>query len=218
MFLRAARKPALSTVLVFVLAAVHAQDGPPKPLGLPPIAWPQNNPYSSDKAALGLLLFFDKRLSVDGSVACASCHVPQHAFAEPSAVSTGIRGQKGKRNALSLLNQAWNSALFWDGRASTLEDQIKEPIQNPVEMGNAVDACVHMLQSIEGYRQRFEKAFGSDEITIDLVGKALATFERTLVSGNSPATRNAQCTPSPYVTIVTSVPSRTTAALPIGRV
>src|SRR5579872_478995 len=185
----AARRLALLAPAFFILVAVRAAEEPPLPLGLPPVLWPPDNPYSLAKAELGRLLFFDKRISADGSVACASCHVPQHAFAEPSGVSTGIRGQKGRRNALSVLNQAWYATQFWDGRTTTLEQQAKVPIQGVLEMGNTFEACVRTLKAIPGYCKLFEKAFGTDEITIDHVAKSLATFERTLVSGNSPYDR-----------------------------
>src|SRR5437764_89633 len=130
----------------FLVAAGPTNTSPantvPVPLGLLPIVWPKDNPYTPEKAELGRLLYFDKRLSADNTVACASCHVPQHAFAEPASVSTGIRGQKGGRNSPTILNRAYSLAQFWDGRASTLEEQVKGPIANPIEMGNTHDACV----------------------------------------------------------------------------
>ena len=159
------------------------------PRGLLPIVWPKDNPYTPEKAELGRLLYFDKRLSADGTVSCASCHVPQHAFAEPSAVSTGIRGQRGTRNSPTILNRAYSLAQFWDGRAATLEEQAKGPIANPIEMGNTHDACVAAISGIAGYRALFSKAFGTPDVTIDRVSLAIATFERTLLSGNSPYDR-----------------------------
>lgn len=174
---------------VFFISAAAPSEPVPVPLGLLPIAWPQDNPYTPEKAELGRLLYFDKRLSADGTISCASCHVPQHAFAEPAAVSTGIRGQQGTRNSPTILNRAYSLAQFWDGRASTLEEQVKGPIANPIEMGNTHDACVNNLKNAAGYRALFAKAFGSEEITIDHVAKAVATFERTLLSGNSPYDR-----------------------------
>jgi cytochrome c peroxidase len=155
------------------------------PLGLLPIQWPTDNPYSKDKVELGRLLYFDRRLSADGSIACANCHHPSFAFADGSAVSTGIKGQKGGRSAPTVFNRAYSLAQFWDGRAATLEEQAKGPMANPIEMGNTHDALVGNLRQIAGYRPLFAKAFGTDEINIDNVSKAIATFERTVLSGNS---------------------------------
>src|SRR6266567_9295752 len=148
---------ALITPAFFLFGQVRpAADAVPVPLGLLPVVWPQDNPYSPEKAELGRLLFFDKRLSTDGSLSCASCHVPQHAFAEPSEVSTGIRGQKGTRNAPTVLNRAYSLAQFWDGRASTLEEQSKGPIANPIEMGNTHETCANTLRGVAGYGSLFE--------------------------------------------------------------
>lgn len=181
---------ALMAPAFFMLAAaLSAADAVQPPLGLLPIDWPKDNLYTQEKAELGRLLYFDKRLSADGTVACASCHSPAHAFAEPTSVSTGIRSQKGGRNSPTVINTGYIRAQFWDGRAATLEEQAKGPIANPIEMGNTHEACVTTLQRIEGYRPLFAKAFGSDEITIDNVAKAIATFERTVVSGNAPYDR-----------------------------
>src|SRR5947209_6855022 len=120
------------------------------PVGLLPIAWPRDNPYSREKAELGRLLFFEKRLSAAVTISCASCHVPQHAFAEPSQFSTGIRGQIGTRNSPTILNRAYSLAQFWDGRVGTLEEQAKGPIANPIEMGNTHEACANNLKDIAG--------------------------------------------------------------------
>ena len=155
------------------------------PLGLLPIQWPHDNPYSKEKALLGKLLYFDKRLSADGTVSCALCHHPKFAFADGRAVSTGIKGQLGGRSAPTVFNRAYSLAQFWDGRASTLEEQAKGPMANPLEMGNTHEALVSNLRNIPGYRNLFKAAFGSDELTIDHVAKAIATYERTVLSGNS---------------------------------
>jgi cytochrome c peroxidase len=155
------------------------------PLGLLPIQWPQDNPYSKAKLELGRLLYFDNRLSADGSVSCANCHHPTFAFADGAPVSTGIKGQKGTRSAPTVFNRAYSLAQFWDGRAATLEDQAKGPMANPIEMGNTHEALVTRLKQIPGYRPLFAKAFGSEDIDIDGVAKAIATFERTVLSGNS---------------------------------
>ena len=159
------------------------------PLGLLPIQWPKDNPYSKAKVELGRLLYFDRRLSADGSLSCATCHHPKYAFSDNATTSTGIRGQKGGRNAPTVFNRAYSLAQFWDGRAATLEEQAKGPMANPIEMGNTHDAIVSKLKNIEGYKAQFAKVFGSEEITIDNVAKAIATFERTVLSGNSPYDR-----------------------------
>ena len=173
-------------------ASLFPPDGPAVPLGLVPIVWPDDNPYTAAKAELGWLLFFDSRLSSDGSVSCASCHSPKHAFTDASHVSTGIGSQKGGRSAPSVVNRVYGAAQFWDGRASSLEDQAKGPIANPIEMTSDKDAtkahasCVDRLRQVKEYRQRFKDVFGTEEFTIDHVAKAIATFERTILSGNSP--------------------------------
>lgn len=155
------------------------------PLGLLPIQWPADNPYSKEKAELGRLLYFDKRLSADNSVSCASCHHPKFAFADGQAVSTGIKGQKGGRSAPTVFNRAYSLAQFWDGRAATLEDQAKGPMANPIEMGFTHEALVGRLKEAPGYRARFKTVFGTEDFTIDHVAKAIATYERTVLSGNS---------------------------------
>jgi cytochrome c peroxidase len=159
--------------------------GPRLPLGLPPIIWPSKNKYSPEKAELGWLLFFDKRLSADGTLSCASCHQPENGFTDGRAVSTGLRGQKGARSAPTLFNCAWIGDLFWDGRSKSLEKQMVEPLTNPIEMGNNEQSLLATLNGIPGYVSKFKKVFGEDKITLDQVSKAMATFERCIVSGNS---------------------------------
>lgn len=165
------------------------KEGPAIPKGLVPIIWPVDNPYTAEKAELGWLLFFDKRLSADGTVSCASCHDPKHAFGDGAPVSTGIRGQKGGRSAPTVINRAYSVEQFWDGRAATFEEQAKGPIANPIEMGNTHQAVVQALRKVPGYRERFKKVFGKDDVTIDEVAKAITTFERTVLSGNAPYDR-----------------------------
>ncbi len=159
--------------------------GPKVPLGLLPIQFPKDNPYSPEKVELGRLLYFDPRLSADGTVSCASCHHPKFAYTDGDANSKGIKGQRGGRSAPTVINRAYSLAQFWDGRATSLEEQAKGPIQNPIEMGNTHEAMVNSLRRLDGYRGMFKKVFGTDEITVDHVAKAIATFERTVLSGNS---------------------------------
>ncbi len=157
------------------------------PLGLDPQLQyiPENNPLTAEKIALGKMLYFDKRLSADNSVACASCHDPQYGFTDGKPVSTGIKGQQGGRSAPTVINRLFSDAQFWDGRAESLEAQALGPIQNPIEMGNTLEAVVKKLNAIEGYRAVFQRAFGT-EITDAGIAQALASFERTILSGNSP--------------------------------
>ena len=161
------------------------------PTGLPTIPWPEDNPYTAEKAELGRLLYFDTRLSSNGTISCASCHAPSEAFADRRPVSIGINGQPGTRHSLTIINSAYQPILFWDGRAKTLEEQSMGPIANPKEMTIAQNAheahsqCEERVRNIQGYRILFKKVFGDDNPTIQNIAKAIATFERTVLSGNS---------------------------------
>lgn len=141
-----------------------------------------------ERIRLGRWLFYDRRLSADNTVSCASCHRPDHAFSEPTPVSTGIHGQSGARKAPTFVNQAVTlyPHFFWDGRAASLEEQALGPIQNPVEMGNTQEAMIETLTRVTGYRRYFLEAFGSTAITVRRVAQAIADYERTRMSGNSP--------------------------------
>lgn len=162
------------------------------PLGLPPIPWPEDNPYDEKKAELGRLLYFDKRLSTDGTISCGSCHSIPRAYTDRRKVSVGIEGKHGSRHAPTVINSAYETHLFWDGRASSLEEQAKGPIANPKEMTLIDDVhqahldCARRVGSIKEYQILFKEVFGKDEINIDDVAKAIASFERTILSGNSP--------------------------------
>ncbi len=150
---------------------------------------PADNPLTKEKIELGRVLFFDKRLSKDNTIACASCHLQQFAFTDGRPVSTGIRGQKGGRSAPVSFNRLFSKAQFWDGRAATLEDQSVGPFINPIEHGFANhDEMIAKMKKIPGYRKLFKDVFGG-EVTIDGVGKAIASFQRTVLSGNSPGDR-----------------------------
>ena len=151
---------------------------------------PEDNAMSAEKVALGRLLYFDKRLSHDDSVSCGTCHDPGHGWAEPRKTSTGIHGKVGGRNAPTVINRLFSKEQFWDGRGQDLEDQAKGPITNPIEMGMAShDVCAKKLGGIAGYPPLFASAFGTPGVTIDRIGQAIAAFERTVVSGNSPYDR-----------------------------
>jgi cytochrome c peroxidase len=163
------------------------------PLGLPADTWdyyvPRNNPMTSAKIELGRKLFFDTRLSADGRISCASCHDPKLAFTDGRAVAEGIAGRRGARNSPSLLNAMFNTGQFWDGRADTLEDQAVQPLVNMLEMGNnSYDEVVNRLRAIPEYRAEFRSVF-SAEVKIELIGKAISAYERTLVSGDAPFDR-----------------------------
>ncbi|MBL8214833.1 MAG: c-type cytochrome [Bryobacterales bacterium] len=159
------------------------------PLGLPPLPMPADNPPTAETIALGKALFFDKKVSVDNTLACSNCHDPRFGFADPNRFSTGFSGKKGGRNAPTVINAAYSPLQFWDGRAPTLEEQAAGPIANPVEMNHPHDACSEKLQKDQGYQAMFEKAFGPGPVTMDKVKKAVAAYERTLLSGNSPFDR-----------------------------
>src|SRR5262245_49476416 len=151
-------------------------------------AWVSSPPSARMPArvALGQKLFFDGRLSADGTVACATCHDPARAFTDGRPVSIGIDGRVGQRNAPTILNALYNKAQFWDGRVKTLEEQAALPIVNPSEMGRpTLDAAVAEVAAVEEYKQAFRKAFGRPVNGPDLL-RALAAYERTLVSFDSP--------------------------------
>jgi cytochrome c peroxidase len=168
-------------------------ENPLKPLPEPPLGTgisftSMPEPPTVERVRLGRWLFFDTRLSGDNTVACATCHRPENAFSEPTPVSSGIRGQKGKRKAPTFINQAVTiyPHFFWDGRAGSLEDQALGPIENPIEMGSSHQTMIETLSRIAAYRPYFQEAFGSDEITKERVARAIADYERTRFSGNSP--------------------------------
>ena len=136
---------------------------------------------------LGRWLFYDARLSADGTISCASCHDPAHAFSEQTPVSTGIRGQRGRRKAPPILNAAFPvyPVWFWDGRARSLAEQAKGPIANPIEMGNTHAHVVETVAGLAGYRPYFREAFGDDQMDVERVAEAIAAYEATRLSGNS---------------------------------
>ena len=146
---------------------------------------PEDNPITHAKVELGRQLFFDRRLSVDSTVSCADCHAPNVGYGFNSKFGIGIQGLEGNRNSPVAFNRIISTAQFWDGRALTLEEQAIGPIENPVEMGHTHDACVAFIMSNDTYRAQFLKIFGREPVIED-VGKAIATFERTLVTGPSP--------------------------------
>ncbi|HLK33596.1 MAG TPA: cytochrome c peroxidase, partial [Terriglobales bacterium] len=159
------------------------------PLGLPPVPIPPDNPPTAETIALGRRLYYDPLLSADNTVACATCHSASNGFADRGPVSTGVSGKKGGRNSPTVLNSAYYDVQFWDGRAPSLEKQAEGPVQNPVEMANTLQTVVDRLNADPSYREQFAKAWGPGPITYEMVGKSIASFERTVVAGNSPFDR-----------------------------
>jgi cytochrome c peroxidase len=156
-----------------------------EPAGLPPVLHPNDNPSTPEKIALGKQLFFDGRLSADNKVSCATCHDPAKGFSNGDQFATGVEGQKGGRNSPTILNSAYGKLQFWDGRAKSLEDQAMGPVQNPIEMKMTLDDVVKRLNAIEGYQKQFQQVFGTD-VTSDGMAKAIAAYERTVLSGDAP--------------------------------
>jgi cytochrome c peroxidase len=159
------------------------------PLGLPPVAIPADNPPTAETIALGRQLYYDPVLSVDRTVSCATCHSPKLGFSDGVPHSTGVGGKKGTRNAPTVWNAAYSTVQFWDGRSPSLEAQASGPMQNPVEMAHSLAGVETVLNADPGYKALFEKAYGPGPITMEKVTKAIASFERTVISGNSPFDR-----------------------------
>jgi cytochrome c peroxidase len=151
----------------------------------PPVPVPPDNPQTDAKIRLGKQLYFDTRLSADNTISCATCHVPATGWSNPHATDTGIKGQVGARNSGTIIDAAYMHFQFWDGRALSLEEQALGPIHNPIEMGETLENVVKKLNAIPGYKEQFQTVFGTD-VDLDGISKALASFERTIVSGPSP--------------------------------
>lgn len=152
-------------------------------LGRP--TYPTDNEFSEEKEKLGKTLFFDPRLSVSRQIACASCHDPELGWGDGKRVAYGHDRQTGKRNAMTLFNVAFYQKLFWDGRANSLEHQSGFPVADHVEMNMPLTGMLKNVTEIDGYKPMFKEAFGTSEISIDKIQKAIATFERSIVSTNS---------------------------------
>ena len=153
------------------------------------IPHPGGRPPSTAEVELGRRLFFDVRLSSNDTIACATCHRPDHGFADPRRFSVGVAGTPLKRHTPHVQNLAWAHTLFWDGRASSLEEQALAPIRNPEEMGLPGDTAAAKLSRLPEYKTSFEAAFGSTGVTMKKVARSLASFERTLVSRDAPYDR-----------------------------
>jgi cytochrome c peroxidase len=181
-----------AAVLCLAGAALAQPVELPVPDGVLPPEIPEANPPTQAKVELGKKLYFDTRLSTDGTVACATCHDPRHGFADGrgAPTSAGVGGAMGTRNAPTVLNAAFLLTQFWDGRAATLEEQAVAPLANPIEHGFADhDAVLARMRELDDYPPLFEAAFGGGGISIERVGQAIASFERTLLSLDAPIER-----------------------------
>jgi cytochrome c peroxidase len=156
------------------------------PLGLPPVPIPADNPPTAATIALGRALFYDPRLSKNNTVSCASCHNPNFAFTDGREIAQGIGGSLGVRNTPTLLNAAYSPIQFWDGRAPSLEAQSAFPIADPLEMNQPHEVSVAKIDRDAAYKAEFAQAFGPGDVTLGKIQRTLASFERTLLSGNSP--------------------------------
>ena len=190
-------KPVLPALVLAAIGLTALGAGPSTvggaPLGLPAVPVPADNPQSPEKIDLGKRLFEDTRFSSTGEVSCATCHALDKAFTDgPLSVSEGIEGLTGTRNAPTVLNAAYSTSMFWDGRSPDLEDQALHPFTNPVEMGlKDHEPILQIIRSDRSYRKSFNTVFGvkKSAITITHVTQAIAAFERTIVSGGSPFDR-----------------------------
>ncbi len=176
---------ALAVVFASVAHASMSNNG----AFLTDVPYPNGRPPSVNEIELGRKLFFDVRLSSTDTIACATCHRPDHGFADPRRFSIGVANTPLKRHTPHVQNLAWAHTLFWDGRASTLEEQALAPIRNPEEMGLAGDKAAAKLAQMPEYKAAFDDAFGSSGVTMKNIARAIASFERTLVSKDAPYDR-----------------------------
>ena len=149
---------------------------------------PEDNPFTTEKVALGKRLFFDSVLSRDRSLACSSCHVPSGAFTDGRAVAIGVFGRQGTRSAPALVNRGYGAGFFWDGRIASLEQQVLQPIQDRNEMDMTLDEALGRLKEHPDYPGLFQVAFGAD-VSVEGLSRALASYLRTILSGDAPVDR-----------------------------
>ena len=159
------------------------------PFGFPKMEIPPDNLLTHEKVELGQHLFFDPILSIDSTMSCASCHFPESSFTDNKAVSTGVDGIAGTKSAMSLINVGYYyTGLFWDGRVGTLEEQALLPVEDPIELHNNWPGLMKTLQEHDSYPEMFRLAFGienTNEMTKEMAAKALAQYQRVIISGNS---------------------------------
>ena len=199
--MNSARLAAFGLLFAFALNNLWAEEAfeLPVPAGLAAknIRIPDENPLTAGKIELGKMLYFDARLSRDNTISCASCHDPKQGWSNGERFATGVDGQVGGRSAPTIINAAHLNAgsarftkvpQFWDGRAEDLEGQALGPIQNPIEMDLSLEEAVAKLNKIAGYREKFQEVFGTD-VTSEGIAKAIASFERTILSGDAPIDR-----------------------------
>lgn len=184
------RRFALLPVMILLLAATEKLPAQSTyisdvPVGIDWIVVPDDNPMSPEKIELGKQLFFDKRLSGDQSVSCSTCHDPDKGWADDRRFSQGVRGALTSRNVPSIVNVGLHRTFFWDGRAASLEEQALFPLENPAEMDIRLEQLEERLRGITGYRHQFEAIF-SDGITAENIARALASFQRTILAGETP--------------------------------
>lgn len=179
------RHRVIASLFLAAAAGIALSANAAEPRGLRPLSIPKDNPQTPEKIALGQQLFFDKRLSKDDTISCSSCHNPKLGFSNGNRFATGVGGAKGGRSAPSIINAAFYRQQFWDGRAASLEDQALGPIANPIEMALPVEDAVAKLNKVAGYRSAFQRVFGTD-VTAGNLAKAIAAYERTVLSGNAP--------------------------------
>jgi cytochrome c peroxidase len=171
-------------LLFFFIIPSHTVAGHLEPFKKIPI--PRLNPQTPEKIELGKILFFDRRLSGDGTMSCATCHIPEMGFSDGQAISLNYPTTKNWRNSPTLINVAFSKFLFHDGRVETLEDQALFPMMSSFEMNQNLDYLEEEIRSVPEYLALFTKVFGDDDITRERVGMALAAFQRTLISRNAP--------------------------------
>jgi len=175
------------TVAMLFAAPVVVSAAGLAPIGEVPV--PANNPQTPEKIELGKTLFFDRRLSGDGTTSCASCHIPEQGFADGQAISLSYPTTRNWRNAQTLINAAYQKNLFHDGRSASLEEQALFPLMSSFEMNQNLDFVEEELRSVPEYVEMFTRAFGSPDVTRERIGMAIAAFERTLVSRSAPLDR-----------------------------
>jgi cytochrome c peroxidase len=171
------------------LVAGRAQAGPPRLPDPRSLAYPGRDQATPLRVELGKSLFFDGRLSSTGTMSCSTCHKPELGFGDGQRFSVGVKGHPMKRHTPHLFNLAWSKTLFWDGRATSLEEQVLGPLSSPEELDMPIAVLVERLRTVPAYASRFSEAYPRSGLTTRNVASAIAAFVRTLVSGGSPFDR-----------------------------